>query len=212
MFDSRGEMTGADMIVGIVPSGMGVIRRNRMLFIEKVMDGIEKSFKKANVNLSCQLIPEKPLTIPHQAYNENVGKYATGPFFDLGREMKSKVKRVSGKDIGKVLVLTDVDIFDPPYVELYGQADNSIAVVSICRLKRYRARSVKLLERTIKEAVHELGHTFGLDHCKKRDCVMNFSSDQHDIDNKRQFFCGRCTNTLETNGRETWASWDWVED
>ncbi|MEA1993616.1 MAG: hypothetical protein U9N35_04390 [Euryarchaeota archaeon] len=198
------------MIVGIVPSGKRGIRQNRMKFIERVMDGIEESFKKAHTEVSCNLIPEKTLNLPKLAYNKEVGKYFTRPFFDLGMEMKNKAEKVLAKEIKRILVVTDVDIYDPPYIELYGQANSSIAVVSIFRLKR-RATNTKLLERTIKESVHELGHTFGLKHCKNRDCVMNFSSIEYDIDDKKQFFCKSCSEVLATDGRESWDAWDWVD-
>lgn len=47
-------------------------------------------------------------------------------------------------------------------------------------------------ERAIKEAVHELGHTFGLGHCRDRRCVMAFSNSLADTDRKGQEFCERC--------------------
>lgn len=198
------------MIVGVVPSGRIGRKENRIKFLENMMKEIEKSFKKAHIDISCQMIPKKAVNIPKLAYNELVGKHLTQPFFDLGMEMKNKAERVIAEEIKKVLVLTDVDIYDPPYIELYGQADDSIALVSIFRLKN-KATNTKLLERTIKESVHELGHTFGLKHCKNKNCVMNFSVNEYDIDDKAQFFCKTCSKVLETDGRETWRSWDWAE-
>lgn len=195
------------MIIGIVPTGkVG----SRISFMEKMMEEIEKSFKKSDIDLSCQMIPKKTLNIPKLAYNERVGKHLTQPFFDLGMEMKNKAEKVLTEEIRNVLVVTDVDIYDPPYIELYGQANDSIALVSIFRL-RNKATNTKLLERTVKESVHELGHTFGLKHCKNKDCVMNFSLNEYDIDDKTQFFCTECSKILKTNGREAWASWDWAK-
>jgi archaemetzincin len=199
------------MIVGVVPSGKSGIQENGMNFLEKTMIGVEKSFKKAHVSLSCQLIPPRAVNIPKLAYNENAGKHLTHPFFDLGMDMKNKAEKILTEDIEKVLVLTDVDIYDPPYIELYGQADDSIALVSIFRLKK-KATKTKLLERTIKESVHELGHTFGLKHCREKSCVMIESLSEYDIDDKTPFFCRKCSEELKTNGRKSWTSWDWVKE
>jgi archaemetzincin len=50
--------------------------------------------------------------------------------------------------------------------------------------------------RVLKEALHELGHTFGLLHCENN-CVMIFSNSIEDTDNKPPQFCPRCSNYLE---------------
>ncbi|HEY4491753.1 MAG TPA: archemetzincin, partial [Acidobacteriota bacterium] len=43
-----------------------------------------------------------------------------------------------------------------------------------------------------KEAIHELGHAFGLIHCHQFDCVMHFSNSVEQIDLKRNTFCAEC--------------------
>jgi len=43
-----------------------------------------------------------------------------------------------------------------------------------------------------KEAVHELGHTYGLKHCPNPACVMHFSNSLHDTDLKGWKFCPNC--------------------
>ena len=59
------------------------------------------------------------------------------------------------------------------------------AIVSIHRLKNefYGGKSDShfLMERLLKEATHELGHTFGLYHCYNTGCVMNSSTYVEDI-------------------------------
>ena len=51
----------------------------------------------------------------------------------------------------------------------------------------------KLMERSAKTAIHELGHTFGLYHDDANpDCVMHFSEKLEDTDRKGRAFCPRC--------------------
>jgi archaemetzincin len=52
------------------------------------------------------------------------------------------------------------------------------------------------MDRTIKEAVHELGHTFGLEHCENARCVMHFSNSLADTDWKQAKFCSQCRPKL----------------
>ena len=53
------------------------------------------------------------------------------------------------------------------------------------------------LERAVKEARHELGHTFGLVHCRRPDCVMRASTDVGEVDVKSARFCRECRGGLE---------------
>lgn len=47
--------------------------------------------------------------------------------------------------------------------------------------------------RVLKEAMHELGHTFSLGHCENN-CVMRFSNMLVETDLKPAFFCESCFN------------------
>jgi predicted Zn-dependent protease len=48
----------------------------------------------------------------------------------------------------------------------------------------------------IKKVAHELGHTFGLQHCSRNLCVMSKSKSINDTDNKNWKFCKICSNTF----------------
>ncbi len=78
------------------------------------------------------------------------------------------------------------------------------ALIALPRLRErfYGARDDEALffTRAAKEAVHELGHTYGLGHCGDRRCLMAFSNSLADTDDKGQEFCGRCQAHLSALG------------
>jgi archaemetzincin len=50
-----------------------------------------------------------------------------------------------------------------------------------------------LERRAATEAVHEVGHTFGLVHCLDRRCPMSLSIDLPDLDGKTAELCPGCS-------------------
>jgi archaemetzincin len=106
----------------------------------------------------------------------------------------------------KVLAVLDVDLYTSSsnLNFIFGQAQlgGRVALVSLCRIdpKFYGKPPDQelLLERAVKEAVHEVGHTLGLDHCSSTKCVMCFSNGVSDVDKKGPTPCKRCTKKLQT--------------
>jgi archaemetzincin len=101
-----------------------------------------------------------------------------------------------------------VDLFIPVLTFVFGQAqlDGPGAVVSTYRLRSefygLPGDEGMLVERAIKECVHELGHSFGLVHCQDYGCVMHASSSVDEVDIKGADFCRRCGATLKGKGWE----------
>jgi archaemetzincin len=97
-----------------------------------------------------------------------------------------------------LLGVTDVDLYIPILTFVFGEAELSgcCAVVSYHRLvqERYGLPPDRplLVERLVKEAVHELGHTAGLTHCDDYDCVMAASHAVEWIDLKGAALCEEC--------------------
>jgi archaemetzincin len=103
----------------------------------------------------------------------------------------------------RVLAVTDADLFVPVLTFVFGEAElgGHAAVVSTARLGRHDGPGL-LRARLLKEAVHELGHTFGLVHCVERRCAMARSSQLADVDDKQAELCGDCSSLLRDKQRE----------
>ena len=106
----------------------------------------------------------------------------------------------------RVLGVTASDLYVPVLTFVFGEAqlDGNCAVVSTARLKEefygMPPRPDLLRERLLKEAAHELGHTFGLRHCADWHCVMTSSHAVERLDVKGADFCQACRKLVFTNG------------
>lgn len=115
------------------------------------------------------------------------------------------------------LAILNTDIFVPSLNFVFGIATDfpKICLISILRLNplfytffSLNHKGQDLIEeltdkerkvfkdRILKEAVHEIGHTLGLNHCNSYKCVMYFSDTLIDTDKKSYNFCSSCLNLL----------------
>jgi archaemetzincin len=103
----------------------------------------------------------------------------------------------------KNVAIVAVDLYIPVLTFVFGEAqlDGIAAVVSTHRLANQfygLPRDDRLmLNRLGKEVVHELGHTFGLYHCRHFECVMRSSTYVEEIDLKRNWLCDECRAKLD---------------
>jgi archaemetzincin len=116
-----------------------------------------------------------------------------------------RLERAVNPDV-RVLGVTASDLYVPVLTFVFGEAqlDGNCAVVSTARLKEefygLPPRPDMVRERLLKEAAHELGHTFGLRHCANWRCVMTSSHAVERLDVKGAEFCSACRKSILTNG------------
>lgn len=114
----------------------------------------------------------------------------------------SKLLEVVPQENCKILGVTSVDLYVPVLTFVFGEAQlgGKAAVVSSFRLRDelygLPRNPQRLRERLEKEAVHELGHTFGIVHCRDPLCVMHSYTYAEEIDFKSRDFCRSCSTLL----------------
>ena len=142
----------------------------------------------------------QPFELPAHAYNPVRGQYLSDALLALLRSLE-----VPGAE--KVLGVTDVDLYTEGLNFVFGQASlgGREALISLARLRQsfYGLPEDETLfrERAVKEAMHELGHSYGLTHCPDPLCVMHFSNSLADTDRKQARFCPRCARILSARLR-----------
>ncbi len=137
------------------------------------------------VVIDASVIPDK------FGYDENKGQYPA-------QSLIESLKKINAGTESRTIGITDLDLSYPGLNFIFGLADEEslTAVVSTARFGAGEAKN-RLIERTIKTAIHELGHTFGISHCRNNKCVMFFSYNLRDTDYKEKNFCRRCRKIIE---------------
>jgi archaemetzincin len=159
----------------------------------ELLDGVESSLARAFALATLRLAP---LAEPASAYSPARGQWSSAAL------LKTLLERVPDGAF-RLLGVTERDLFVPVLSFVYGQAqlDGPVAVVSLARLRpefHGLPPDPPALERRAGiEAVHELGHTFGLVHCRERLCPMSLSIDLVDLDCKTAEPCAACSALLE---------------
>ncbi|MFW9938239.1 MAG: archaemetzincin family Zn-dependent metalloprotease [Candidatus Thorarchaeota archaeon] len=166
----------------------------------KLRKDLKWSFKEFNFSVE---ILDDVLPLNETEYNKNRRQYNADLVMEklLHYNLEKKYFRILG--------IMDNDIYVRRYNFIFGTASNPdrinfrfspVALISVTRLREQfwnRTDNISLFElRVLKEAIHELGHTFGLFHCDN-DCIMVFSNWIGDTDNKPPTFCDSCSRKLK---------------
>jgi len=159
-----------------------------------IMDSIKKDIEKT---FDCQVEKHAVLEIPGIALNPTRKQYNSSVI------LKSLHGILSLAPQEKALEIADIDLYAEGLNFVFGEAElgGQCAVISLTRLRQsfysLPENKTTFLERAIKEAVHELGHVSGLEHCPDPACVMHFSNSLWDTDRKNASFCPRCQKIIE---------------
>lgn len=138
---------------------------------------------------------KRPISLDTSAYNQERQQYFAPKILSaLGGYEQTKNEIILG--------IVDVDLYVEGLNFIFGQADlvERKAIIATPRLRQEyygQKPNIKLLQRrALTEAVHELGHIFGLNHCPNPNCVMFFSNTLRDTDTKGYKFCPICKRKI----------------
>ncbi len=109
--------------------------------------------------------------------------------------LKEVERKVATSGCGTGLGIVTFDLFVPGMNFVFGLSSGAAAVISVFRLQSPDPETHR--SRVLKEAIHELGHVWGLGHCTRTLCVMHFSNSLADTDAKGTEFCREHAARLE---------------
>ena len=164
----------ARCVIAIVPVGEVAVAR-----LEELSVAVEKTF-------GCRVELATGIPLPASAWDSTRHQYRSTAILDA-------LARRKRPDWERLLAVADVDLYAPELNFVFGEADSrrGVAVFSLARLHGATER-----KRAETEAIHELGHTYGLSHCDDPKCVMWFSNTLSETDRKGSALCARHARDL----------------
>jgi archaemetzincin len=142
-----------------------------------------------SIGVPCRIL--EPALNPEFAFHPERGQYHSS-------ELLAAMQPYAANRAWRVLGVTSADLYIPILTFVFGEAQmgGPCAVVSFHRLQQqfYGLPDDPglLIERLVKEAVHEVGHTFDLTHCDDYSCAMAPSHAVEWIDLKEPALCSSC--------------------
>jgi len=140
----------------------------------------------------CEVTIHDSQPVPDGAYDPAREQYRAEEFIELASRVGDGEKNIA---------ITDDDLYYRRRNYVFGLAylSGNGSVISTYRLQTSSDGGISnkpsgeiFSDRVRKEVVHEIGHTFGLEHCDNSRCVMNFSPTVREVDVKEENLCGSC--------------------
>lgn len=163
--------------------------------------GLAADYMKAYYNLPVTLRNVAPLgDVPHDKkrkleYKNNL-QIRTNYFLD------DVMPKMLPDDAAALIAFTNYDLYPgDTWAYVFGQAtfENRVGVWSLYRFADPRTRryeSKELLTRTLKVAMHEVGHMFSMKHCTKYECLMSGTNHVLETDRRPLDNCPECVAKL----------------
>jgi len=131
------------------------------------------------------------------------------PAYDPARDQYDSTRlllELKARWEGRVMGAAGLDLFIPVLTFVFGEAEmgGRAAVFSIHRLRQefygLPPNRDLLVERAVREMLHELGHLAGLPHCPDAACLMSPAHSVEQVDAKSAEYCPACQAGLECAG------------
>jgi archaemetzincin len=167
-------------IIGLVPLGP---------VDPEILQSLRQAISR-HLSLPVRILPPRPLP-SHTMHAERNQHHSV-------RLLEYLLDDGDHQDPLRILGITTADLYIPIFTFVFGEAqlDGKAAIVSLFRpgggADGPRPPRPILLRRLLRLSLHELGHTFGLPHCRQPGCVMGFSPNLEKLDQKDSAFCEYC--------------------
>ncbi len=145
-------------------------------------DSLEALVPEIAAAFHCEVKVVAAVRLPARALDRRRGQY-------LAVEILDVLERARRPAWERLLGVADVDLWAEGLNFVFGEADPA-AGVAVMSLARLAASDLAVFRRRAAvEAIHEIGHTYGLGHCRDPRCVMWFSNTLAETDRKGARFC-----------------------
>jgi len=144
----------------------------------------------------CEVHVGQDRPVPDGAFDRGRDQYRAEEFIELASRVGAGEKNIA---------VTGKDLYYRRRNYVFGLAylNGNGSVISTYRLQTSSDGGIStkpdadvFADRVRKEAVHEVGHTFGLEHCDNSKCVMSFSPTVREVDVKEEHLCGSCSRIV----------------
>jgi archaemetzincin len=136
--------------------------------------------------------------LPAAAFYTARGRYRAEKLLERLSALQESAFRVLGVTAADIST-TKGNVFDWGILGL-ASIDGRACVLSSFRCRRRARDSRHVADRLGKTAVHELGHTFGLEHCPTRGCLMHDGEGTVLTTDGERDLCSGCRSKLATRG------------
>jgi archaemetzincin len=173
---SAPQASGTKCAIALAPVG-----DTSLAMLSRIQPAVAQTF-------GCEIAIAPAVPLPASAWSSERKQYLSTAILDsLARGKQPGWERLLG--------IADVDLYVPQLNFVFGEGDSrrGVAVFSLARL---RGSDELFQRRAATEAIHELGHTYGLSHCDDPHCVMWFSNTLSETDRKGIRLCSRHAREL----------------
>jgi archaemetzincin len=144
----------------------------------------------------ADVVVRPAVKLPPEAYYKPRGRYRA----DKLLAFLDRIERNSSKVIG--LTTVDISTTKGPYPDWgilgLGNIGGHACVVSTFRMQRKKVGEAQFGLRLAKVVAHELGHTFGLEHCPHVGCLMEDARGTVRTVDREKDFCDQCKKQLSS--------------
>lgn len=179
--------TGERSVIYVQPLGKFTSEQSRVF-------KVATDYLSAFYGLEVKRLPMKPLPAKLPEPDQRMIDYPAHRQLRTGWIMDKVLKPELPTDAAALIAFTNEDLYpDPSMYFVFGQAslEDRVGVWSLYRLDD-EADLTRFLERTMKIAVHEVGHMFSVRHCTKYECVMSGTNHLAETDRRPIDACPEC--------------------